>query len=77
MWDRGGYQAVPAVDHGTLKCKMGFAPVFGAPDEIKTTNQIKIQGVSIRPTRNANRPPPEELARNRLVKDQSAGIRIF
>jgi hypothetical protein len=46
VWDRGEYRAVPAVDHGTLKCKMGFAPVFGAPDEIETADQIKIQDVS-------------------------------
>jgi hypothetical protein len=39
VWDRGEYQAAPAVDHGTLKCKMGFAPVFGAPDEIETADQ--------------------------------------
>jgi hypothetical protein len=62
VWDRGEYQVAPAVDYGTLKCKMGFAPVFGAPDGIETADQIKIQGVSVRPTRNANRPPPEELA---------------
>jgi hypothetical protein len=54
VWVRGEYQAVPAVDHGTLKCKMGFAPVFGAPDEIKTADKSKIQGVSVRPTRNAD-----------------------
>jgi hypothetical protein len=57
VWDRGKYQAAPAADHGTLKCKMGFAPVFGTPDEIETADQIKFQVVSVRPTRNANRPP--------------------
>jgi hypothetical protein len=41
VWDRGEYRAVPAADHGTLKCKMGFALVFGAPDEIETADQIK------------------------------------
>ena len=56
MWDRGEYQAVPGTDHGTLKCKMEFAPVFGAPDETEAADQIKIQSVSVRPTRNANRP---------------------
>jgi hypothetical protein len=50
VWDRGEYQAAPAADHGTLKCKMGFAPVFGVPDEIETANQIKIEGLSVRPT---------------------------
>jgi hypothetical protein len=39
VWDRGEYQAAPAADHGTLKCKMGVAPVFGAPDEIETADQ--------------------------------------
>jgi len=36
VWDRGEYQAALAADHGALKRKMEFAPVFGAPDEIET-----------------------------------------
>jgi hypothetical protein len=50
VWDRGEYQAAPAVDHGTLKCKMGVAPVFGAPDEIETADQtLRTVGVDKRP----------------------------